>query len=181
MRITRSDIVTGARRALLAVLLCACQSLQAAPVAEDIYQSVDAFLDAHFPQAPEMGTLWLSDEQRAVLRERADDDPGFRVRYWRQGARSAWVLNVIGRDHPITVGAVVGPAGVEDMTVLVYRESRGWEVRHDFFTRQFDGATLQPRGLDKSIDNITGATLSVRAMKRAAIMALILHQQLEKS
>lgn len=181
MLTTLADIVKTARRALLAVLLCAGLPLQAATVSEDTYQTVDAFLDAHFEQAPEMGTLWLSDEQRALMRERADDDPGFRVRYWRSGTRSAWVLNVIGRDHPITVGAVVGPAGVEDMTVLVYRESRGWEVRHDFFTRQFDGATLQARGLDKSIDNITGATLSVRAMKRAAIMALLLHQQLEKT
>ena len=181
MRKILTDIETSTRRALLAVLLCACLPLQAAPMSEDVYQSVDAFLSTHFVQVPVPGTLWLSDEQRDLLRERADDDPGFRVRYWRQGERSAWVLNVIGRDHPITVGVVVGPAGVEDMAVLVYRESRGWEVRHDFFTRQFDGATLQKRGLDKSIDNITGATLSVRAMKRAAIMALILHQQLEKS
>jgi hypothetical protein len=60
--------------------------------------------------------------------------------------------------------------------VLIFRESRGWEVRHDFFTDQFKGVTLNDdRELDLPIDNISGATLSVRALTRLARLALYLH------
>jgi hypothetical protein len=64
------------------------------------------------------------------------------------------------------------------LRVLIYRESRGWEVRHAFFTRQFDQAQLENGKLDRSIDGITGATLSVEALQRAARLALWLDQQL---
>jgi hypothetical protein len=51
-------------------------------------------------------------------------------------------------------------------------------VRHAFFTRQFDQAQLENGKLDRSIDGITGATLSVEALQRAARLALWLDQQL---
>jgi len=60
--------------------------------------------------------------------------------------------------------------------VLVYRESRGDEVRHDFFTDQFKAAKLDDQNqLDKHIDGITGATLSVRALTKLSRIALLLH------
>lgn len=158
-------------RPLVAALMLLC-SVSAWAQSEETYLSVPEFLAGHFESVPAPSTLWLDESSRESARTISGEDPGFRQRYWRVGRQVAWVLNVIGRDHPITVGILVDESGVQDMRVLVYRESRGWEVRHDFFTRQFDGARLDGRELDRDIDNITGATLSVRAMKRAARLAL---------
>jgi hypothetical protein len=98
-----------------------------------------------------------------------------RVRYWRDASRSAWVLDEIGKEEPITTGVIVRDARVEQVAVLVYRESRGDEVRLPAFTRQFAGAGLTPdRKLDRTIDGISGATLSVRALKGVAATALVL-------
>ncbi len=88
------------------------------------------------------------------------------------------MINVIGRDHPITLGISVKDGRIAELRVLIYRESRGWEVRHPFFTRQFDQAAMEKGKLDRDIDNITGATLSVKALQRAARLALWLHSQL---
>ena len=52
-------------------------------------------------------------------------------------------------------------------------------MRHTFFTEQFDDASLnnnQSMELDRNIDNISGATLSVRAIKKLARLALLLDQ-----
>ena len=65
--------------------------------------------------------------------------------------------------------------------MLVFRESRGWEVRHDFFTDQFKQAQLSDDyHLKQSIDNISGATLSVRAVKKLARIALLLDQTVQQ-
>jgi hypothetical protein len=61
---------------------------------------------------------------------------------------------------------------------MAFRESRGWEIRHEFFTRQFAGVGLDESGrLDRPIDGITGATLSANATDRAARLALWLARQ----
>lgn len=147
----------------------------------DVYLTVDAFLNSQFGQAPATQMLWLDDAARAEARAVSGEDPGFRRRYWRHEERTAWVLDVIGRDHPITVGVTVENDRIIAMRVLVYRESRGWEVRHDFFTRQFEGAQLAQKRLDLRIDGITGATLSVDAMRRAARLALWLHARAKQA
>ena len=65
---------------------------------------------------------------------------------------------------------------LKTISVLVYRESRGDEVRHAFFTDQFKNAILTEQyQLDKHIDGITGATLSVRALTKISRVALYLH------
>ncbi len=77
---------------------------------------------------------------------------------------------------PITTGLAVDDGAIERIRVLVYRESRGWEVRYDFFTAQFIGARLDGDArLDRRIDGISGATLSVRALTNLARLALYLH------
>jgi hypothetical protein len=59
--------------------------------------------------------------------------------------------------------------------VLVYRESRGQEVRQSSFLKQFKSARLAKGDqLDRDIDGIVGATLSVGAMERMARLALFL-------
>ena len=65
----------------------------------------------------------------------------------------------------------------DHVRVLVYRESRGEEVRTPSFLKQFKDAKLT-RGdrLDREIDGIAGATLSVGAMERMARLALFFDQ-----
>jgi len=82
----------------------------------------------------------------------------------------------VGKDLPITVGVVVERNYIDSIRVLTYRENRGGEVATPAFTDQFNGIELNPDGsLDKQIDGITGATLSVRALSRLATLALYLH------
>jgi hypothetical protein len=51
-------------------------------------------------------------------------------------------------------------------------------VRHDFFTHQFSQAQLKNGNrLDRGIDGIAGATLSVNAMRKLARLALLYHHQ----
>lgn len=146
--------------------------------AEQVYLSVPAFVDQAFEgEPPEAQTLWLDADQRAAAEELAGEDPGFRQRYWRAGERTAWVLEAIGHSHPITMGWVVEGDAIRELEILIYRESRGWEVRYDFYTRQFEGAGLKGDELSREIDGITGATLSVQATRRLGKLALWLHEQ----
>ena len=49
------------------------------------------------------------------------------------------------------------------------------------FTQQFNHAALtKDVTLNQSIDGITGATMSVSAMKKIARIALLLHQEVNK-
>ena len=105
-----------------------------------------------------------------------------RVRYWQAGSRTAWILEEIGKDKPITAGFVVEDGHIDTVEVLVFRESRGWEVKYPFFTRQFRDVRLGDRGeLNRQVDGITGATLSVRAMTRMARVALLLDDHVRSS
>ena len=148
------------------------------PPIEDVYLTPEAFLAAAFDGAPpEPKKFWVTKAYKTDIREILDRDLGvLRVAYWRRGDRTAWILEEIGKVKPITTGLVVDDGALARIAVLVYRESRGWEVRHDFFTDQFRGARLTARHkLDRPIDGISGATLSVRALTKLARLAIYLH------
>jgi hypothetical protein len=166
-----------ARLACTALLLLAAAVLRA----ED-YLDRAQFLALAFPaQQPEQRTLWVD----ATLRQRTQDalgfaPPGLRVRYWSAAGRTAWILDEIGKERPITFGIVVEQQRIVAVRVMAFRESRGGEIRYPFFSEQYAGAALGADGaLDRPIDGITGATLSVRASGRAARLALWLDAQAE--
>lgn len=151
-------------------------------VAGGVYQEPSDFINEVFDNnPPKADVLWLNKELKNQLVEILDHKyKGLRVRYWRQGKRSAWVLDEIGKEKLITAGFVINMGQIEQVKVLVFRESRGWEVRHDFFTDQFKQAKLKENHqLDKNIDNISGATLSVRALRKLAQIALLLDHHLQ--
>ena len=50
------------------------------------------------------------------------------MRYWQSGSRTAWVLDEIGKEQPITTGIIVENGKILSVDVLAYRESRGAEV-----------------------------------------------------
>lgn len=146
----------------------------------DTYLTPDEFVRSVFgAQVPAVSTLWPS----AALQKRIRTVLGhpykqLRIRYWRQGDRTAWVLDEVGKEEEITIGFVLAADAIERTEVLVFRESRGWEIKFPAFTKQFAGAALTPTDeLDKRIDGITGATLSVGAYQRLARLALLLHQE----
>jgi len=150
-------------------------------LASDDYISAEEFLNRVFAgDMPASDTIWLTGEKKGIVEDILGHNPGFlRVRYWGNSARSAWVLDEIGKIEPITIGVVVNNSQIEEIKVLAFRESRGWEIKHDFFTRQFNGAFMQARQkLDRSIDGISGATLSVKAMTNVSRLALYLAESI---
>lgn len=157
-------------------------ALLATPVfAGGVYQEPDAFIAEVFADnPPKAEVIWPNKQVKAQIKEILGHDyKGLRIRYWQRGDRSAWILDEIGKDKPITTGFVINKGRIELVRVLVFRESRGWEVRHAFFTDQFNQASLNTdRELDRAIDNISGATLSVKAVTRLARVALLLDQEI---
>jgi hypothetical protein len=125
------------------VFAMVCAVASPAALADEIYQTPAAFLAETFAiQLPQTQLLPISPEMRRDVERILRHSYGAqRVRYWKDGARTAWILEEIGKYKPITVGLVVADGKLESLRVLIYRESHGWEVRHDFFTEQFKGMT----------------------------------------
>jgi Na+-translocating ferredoxin:NAD+ oxidoreductase RnfG subunit len=86
------------------------------------------------------------------------------------------VLNVIGKEQPITFMVAVSPEGaVRGVEVMTYRESQGSEIRSKRFRDQFVGTTLAaPLKLGRDVHGISGATLSARSTASAVKKALAL-------
>lgn len=151
------------------------------------FLSIEEFHELAFPGQPiEWQTLWVNQEMRADIEAIIDRKlSSLRLRYWGDGERTAWILEEIGKELPITVGVIVNAGKIEQVQIMEYRESRGGEIRYPFFTSQFINAQLfSEKGnwrLNQNIDGITGATLSVRALKKITAMALYCHQQTEFS
>lgn len=166
------------RTLFIFALLSVINTLQA----EEMYQSPEEFLVQTFDEIPEAQRVILKGElAKQVKNILGHRYKKIRVPYWQQGCRSAWILEEIGKERPITTGFVVNSQGLEKVKVLIFRESRGWEVKHDFFSQQFTHAKLTNKHkLDKKIDNISGATLSVRAVTNISRMALLLHDHVTK-
>lgn len=161
--------------AVFVLLACSGNSM-----AKGVYQTQTDFLSETFSgDVPKPSMIWLTGDTRKAATDILQHKPTrLRVRYWANAQRSAWVLEEIGKERPITVGIVIKDGEIELLRVLEFRESRGDEVRHDFFTHQFLQATLnRDLQLSKSIDGISGATLSVRALQKLARLALYLDQQ----
>lgn len=82
----------------------------------------------------------------------------------------------LGKVEPITFMVGLNPDGtIRALEVLVYRESHGGEIRESHFKKQFVNKTLEdPLILKKDIKNISGATVSSRAMTVGAKRVLAL-------
>jgi hypothetical protein len=146
-----------------------------ARAAEIVHLPPEQFVTRAFAgQPPKSEVLWLSRDISAQAAQILGHSPSqLRQRYWRDDAKSVWILDEIGKEEPITAGFVIENGRIAQAQVLIYRESRGGEIRHAPFLKQYEGATLTTdHRLDRGIDGISGATLSVRAMERMARLAL---------
>lgn len=152
--------------------------------AETVYQTQTDFLKEAFSETtPATSMIYITGERRQAVSKILGHRPAsLRTRFWHRGQRSAWILEEIGKVKPITVGIIIDNHKIEDVRILVYRESHGAEVRHKYFTKQFASASLnKDTELSNTIDGISGATLSVSAVRRLARMALYLANDVSKT
>jgi hypothetical protein len=149
---------------------------------DTVFQSPTDFLGEYLPGCHN-SAFWLSADLKREIEQLIEHPyPGVRVRYCRQGDKTGWILDEIGKTEPITSGIVVDQGKVERVRVLVFRESRGSEVHRGAFVRQYESATLgEGNALDRPIDGITGATLSVHALSRQVKLALLLDRAIREN
>lgn len=160
---------------LIGLVLC---SFAVTVFARGVNQTDEEFLaEAFSNDVPKSKVVWIKDDLRAAIANILGHEyAGLRIRYWQKEQRTAWILEEIGKESPITFGIVITNGKVEQVNVLAYRESRGGEIQQRAFTRQYDNAGLSAQKLDRHIDGISGATLSVRAMTSVVTLALYLTQ-----
>jgi Na+-translocating ferredoxin:NAD+ oxidoreductase RnfG subunit len=86
------------------------------------------------------------------------------------------VQNTIGKHKPMTYMVGVDRKGqVSNVELLVFRESRGSEIRTKRFNAQYEGKNvLDPVRINRDIINISGATMSVRSMTAGVKRVLVL-------
>ena len=144
------------------------------------YQKPGDFLTSIFGDpVPPPQSLWVDE----ALRLSAEKILGhrfslLRVKVWSNDTDSAYILEEIGKEAPITFGIHVRADQIQEAKVLLYRETRGFEVSRSSFSDQFRGARLEGNDrLNSRIDGISGATLSVHAMTRVVRLALVLERR----
>ena len=148
-----------------------------------VYQTPKSFISHAFSNAtPEIKRLWLTQEDKVIIADILQHSYSrMRVNYWQLGNETVWILDEIGKEKPITIGVHIKDKKINQLKVLTFRESRGDEVRHDFYAQQFINAQLKDGSeLSQHIDGITGATLSVRATTKIARLALWLDAKVIK-
>ncbi|MCB2206059.1 FMN-binding protein [bacterium] len=98
-----------------------------------------------------------------------------KIAVWRvqQNGQTVGVMmvdNVKGKARPITYLVAFGMDGsIRMMEILTYRESHGGEVQSPLFLKQFEKKSHDDAlTVGKDIRNISGATISSRALTRGA-------------
>lgn len=155
--------------------------------ASSIPEEVSKFVQTNLPDTAQQKFLWLTGDKKQFASEILSH-PYYKIRapYWQaadkirsRSAKTLWVLEEIGKEKFITIGVVVKNQKIQAVRILKFRESRGWEVELPSFTQQFKGSQLtNSKKLNQSVDGISGATLSVRAVTNIARLALYLQTTL---
>lgn len=173
----------NARRLIAASVLLFCSQ----QVFAKIYLSADAFVDQvaqlnHKPLSFKDSTLWLNQAIQSEIKSILDRPYAkLRLRYKisesQPSPTTIWFLDEIGKERPISFAVAVKNQQIVRIKVLEFRESRGYEIHIPAFSQQFDNIGVDQNGqLNKNIDGITGATMSVNAMKKISRVALLLHE-----
>jgi Na+-translocating ferredoxin:NAD+ oxidoreductase RnfG subunit len=150
----------------------------------EVFLSEDEALKLMFPKSERIRkeSIRLTSEKKVQIEERIGwkfPEEVFEVYIGETSARIdgyALVQNTIGKHKPMTYMVGVDNTGhVLNVELLVFRESRGSEVRTKRFNVQYEGKTvLDPVRINKDIINISGATMSVRSMSAGIKRALVL-------
>jgi thiamine biosynthesis lipoprotein ApbE len=128
-----------------------------------VFPDCDEIVADNFVMAPEE-----KSRLETVLSRRLCED-GFVVYLGKKGGvlqGYAIITEEIGKFHPFTFIVRVQPDGkINNLAILVYRESRGGEIAKKRFLYQFVGKSFKnPIRINKDIINITGVTMSVQWM-----------------
>ncbi len=155
---------------------------------EDVYLTPEEAAKLMFPDSDHIRNevITLSPEQKKLIQERIGwNFPETSFDFFigeTKGKIDGWALiqNTIGKHKPMTYMVGVDPQGeVLNVEVLVYRESRGSEVRKKRFNYQYQGKTpYHPIRINRDIINISGATMSVRSMSAGVKRSLVLVEEL---
>lgn len=169
--------IPGARRAgaLLFTAAISGAGVGTPARAQEVLLSRAEALHEIFPEAAREAreTRALSDADRAALHRalgRPVAERSVEVSRVLDGAGTllgyAVVTEEVGKYQPITFMVGVTPTlSVRGVEVMVYRESRGGDVKRQRFLSQYRGkTTADPIDANRDIVNIAGATISVRAM-----------------
>lgn len=145
-------------------------------------QKIKTFLAQVFQDnVPKPKRLWVKGDIKENLSQILDrPEKKLNYRYWQAQGKTVWLLDELGKERDITTAVVIKNNQVHQVKVVVYRESRGGEVQVPWFTEQFVGANQQ-QNWQKHIDSISGATLSVNALKKQTEVALYLDSVLAES
>lgn len=160
------------------LLMCSEFPIQAespdGPEAIVVYLTQEQALQKAFPKADTIWSeIWTpTPTQRKRIERRLGwrlTEPHFEIFKARNKGKFlgyAVVTEQIGLYKPITFLVKVAPDGANDgVWIMVYRESRGDEVKRQRFLTQYKGKkTSSPIRLNRDIIGVTGATLSVRAL-----------------
>ena len=97
------------RFTLVSALLLTAWLVPAAQGREEVYLTPDQFVaEAVGTPAPKPEMLWLTKDVAAhASRTLGHAPPQLRQRYWKSGGKTAWILEEIGKEEPITAGFVV--------------------------------------------------------------------------
>ncbi|GJQ59477.1 MAG: FMN-binding protein [Candidatus Scalindua sp. AMX11] len=101
--------------------------------------------------------------------------------------RYAIITDEMGCFHPITyIMSTRADGKIEQVAIMIYRESRGKDVIKKRFLHQYQGKSVNNAiRINKDIINVTGATVSVRGLNRgirkmlAVLDAFFLHHNLK--
>lgn len=167
--------------ALLGLAAPTVQAQECSPPICITFITREAFIaEAFGKEQPTVQTLDLGGDGQSQLQAVFGRQfPQARVRYWRGAdGRTAWIFDDIGKKgyQPTTSGFVVKDGAIQRARVLFYKESRGEQVGEESFLSQLAGAHANGSALDRTVDNISGATISVKMMERMARTALMLDQ-----
>lgn len=155
--------------------------LVSAGLCSDEHSKTQSYLQKVFgADQPSVKAVWVTGQLKKRI-EKGLGQKAYRLRekYYRRGSDIVFILDQIGKVKPITSAWHFKDNKIVDVEVLVYRESRGGEVRNRFFTQLFHDIGLNKKDhLNREVDGITGATLSVWAMQRMCKQALMMGQYL---
>jgi len=150
----------------------------------DVFLTEEQALKILFPKSQQVRTeeLKLTPEQKTRIQDRIGwkfPEESFRAfKAETNGNVDGYAVlqETIGKHRPITYLVGMTPDGkVFDVEILVYRESKGREIRMKRFNAQYEGKTVEdPIRINKDIINITGATMSVRSVSAGVKRALVL-------
>jgi H+/Na+-translocating ferredoxin:NAD+ oxidoreductase subunit G len=150
----------------------------------EVFMTEDEGVKIMLPQSERVrkDVIRLSAEKKNQIEERIGwkfPEEEFEVYIGETGTRVdgyAMVQNTIGKHKPMTYMVGVDAHGsISDIELLVFRESRGSEIRQKRFNSQYEGKTvLDPVRINKDIINISGATMSVRSMSAGIKRVLVL-------